>query len=894
MIRLTATKEENSFPIALVASRIILSNRLDAMSPGTNQSAFISSLQSRSKKRRQSKLKRVPKSNSNAMSGNGGSSHKRAGWLVASSDNDNGYHSTSSHSTKVGTKLKLKKGAERRTRKSTGNGTGTANMNTNMNTNTNAALNNKSDNALTACPYEVLTMDTTACDDNGKKGLSNTKDGITRSNDVRSFFGNNATNDTTHDNPNAGDGDGDGEANRSVPKDPTNPIEKCQGSNTSNKVEISNADSTSTRNALTIDNPKQPEEAATASASAPITTASAVEAEHDPELFQQAISTTTTTSALALHLESLIQAQCKKDNEALTTQIQTLQQDHHTQIQTLQQDHQNKIQTYNNTNTQLSNQATSLYRQIASLQNNLEIAREAYEEEKRRHKLHWKEWNAFRKNIGKQLMLASSAEMESQRVSFDSGLDLLGDGVAADVNDNEENDDMEPGDTNSNDNNTNRDGNRKEDQDESGVDHGCDNQVIQQEQIEKNRGGTQDSEETIDTGGEVRSPALIGPLQSKQGINSFTEEETSTPAHAQSPVLLSRPVLSNEKQGQSDDRACSTSTSNIINFTTGNEYRSSKKDNNAEIAFSPKILDYSSALPIKQDPDGSPSQEIDQFSIQIDDDSSDDDETKIHASQRDCDDHDASPLKRFSKPHVTPATDDFKIINRQKNKIPIRDVSNQKLDYTYTVQKTGQVEKEKQKRASPSSWLDTDSGKNTVEGNFKKSKHRDYSSTMRTCRQDRRTFTAASSRISPRSEPFPNPKAIQPKAKEFKYKEVVRGKSRDCLDHKYDCTCCNGYYDALLEGKGAECFDRESLMRHSRHRSRFSPDNTPDGFWEMSFADSIAERRAKNDEEKVCQSQMLSQVQEQEYRQEFSQSQDQRHSQGELQDIAGIEQSIAY
>ena len=83
-------------------------------------------------------------------------------------------------------------------------------------------------------------------------------------------------------------------------------------------------------------------------------------------------------------------------------------------------------------------------------------------------------------------------------------------------------------------------------------------------------------------------------------------------------------------------------------------------------------------------------------------------------------------------------------------------------------------------------------------------------------------------------------------------------------------------------------------MRHSRHRSRFSPDNTPDGFWEMSFADSIAERRAKNDEEKVCPSQMLSQVQEQEYRQEFSQSQDQRHSQGELQDIAGIEQSIAY
>lgn len=81
----------------------------------------------------------------------------------------------------------------------------------------------------------------------------------------------------------------------------------------------------------------------------------------------------------------------------------------------------------------------------------------------------------------------------------------------------------------------------------------------------------------------------------------------------------------------------------------------------------------------------------------------------------------------------------------------------------------------------------------------------------------------------------------------YKYQEVIRGKKQREKLHGHDCECCKGFYDALLSGKGAQVFNREELIQqNSRHRSRYAQvDSTPNDFWEMSFADSIAERKGK-------------------------------------------------
>jgi len=79
----------------------------------------------------------------------------------------------------------------------------------------------------------------------------------------------------------------------------------------------------------------------------------------------------------------------------------------------------------------------------------------------------------------------------------------------------------------------------------------------------------------------------------------------------------------------------------------------------------------------------------------------------------------------------------------------------------------------------------------------------------------------------------------------FKYKEVIRGKKQREQLHGHDCECCKGFYDALLSGKGGEVFKRDELIQqNSRHRSRYvQVDSTPKDFWEMSFPDSVEERK---------------------------------------------------
>ena len=93
-----------------------------------------------------------------------------------------------------------------------------------------------------------------------------------------------------------------------------------------------------------------------------------------------------------------------------------------------------------------------------------------------------------------------------------------------------------------------------------------------------------------------------------------------------------------------------------------------------------------------------------------------------------------------------------------------------------------------------------------------------------------------------------------PSKEHFKYKEVVRGKNAREALKGFDCEQCGGFFNAILEGKGSEVYNRNDLIcKCSRHRSKWSPDKTPKDFWEMSFADSIAAREkgvsGQNEEE---------------------------------------------
>jgi hypothetical protein len=47
----------------------------------------------------------------------------------------------------------------------------------------------------------------------------------------------------------------------------------------------------------------------------------------------------------------------------------------------------------------------------------------------------------------------------------------------------------------------------------------------------------------------------------------------------------------------------------------------------------------------------------------------------------------------------------------------------------------------------------------------------------------------------------------------------------------------------VCHGKGGDVFNRKELMDCSRHRAAHSPESTPEGFWELSFADEIEDRK---------------------------------------------------
>jgi hypothetical protein len=82
-----------------------------------------------------------------------------------------------------------------------------------------------------------------------------------------------------------------------------------------------------------------------------------------------------------------------------------------------------------------------------------------------------------------------------------------------------------------------------------------------------------------------------------------------------------------------------------------------------------------------------------------------------------------------------------------------------------------------------------------------------------------------------------------------KYEEVVRNKGERDKLQRHDCPDCGKFMDAVMEGAGANVFERHQLMCTSRHRTRYTPPETPEHFWELSFIDEIRDRERLQQEQ---------------------------------------------
>eukprot|EP01041_Mallomonas_annulata_P002685 gene2685-5282_t len=68
-----------------------------------------------------------------------------------------------------------------------------------------------------------------------------------------------------------------------------------------------------------------------------------------------------------------------------------------------------------------------------------------------------------------------------------------------------------------------------------------------------------------------------------------------------------------------------------------------------------------------------------------------------------------------------------------------------------------------------------------------------------------------------------------------KYIDVVRNKTQRAVLPGHICDQCQSYFSELQrQGLVTECTLKDMLERCSRHKSRWSPPRTPDGFWDIS------------------------------------------------------------
>lgn len=87
----------------------------------------------------------------------------------------------------------------------------------------------------------------------------------------------------------------------------------------------------------------------------------------------------------------------------------------------------------------------------------------------------------------------------------------------------------------------------------------------------------------------------------------------------------------------------------------------------------------------------------------------------------------------------------------------------------------------------------------------------------------------------PSSSREKNKKQEENKENAYQYVEVVRNREARAALSGHDCVECRKYYEAL-GGLGDAALQKSKC---SRHRARFVPYDTPDGFWNLSFPDSL-------------------------------------------------------
>lgn len=85
---------------------------------------------------------------------------------------------------------------------------------------------------------------------------------------------------------------------------------------------------------------------------------------------------------------------------------------------------------------------------------------------------------------------------------------------------------------------------------------------------------------------------------------------------------------------------------------------------------------------------------------------------------------------------------------------------------------------------------------------------------------------------------LPDPQ--RPEKKSFKYVEPVRKKAERANLKGVECKECKKFYDAVLPPDGSDNNNKQNLRceHHegvSRHRYRFAPPSTPEGFWNIGF-----------------------------------------------------------
>jgi hypothetical protein len=79
----------------------------------------------------------------------------------------------------------------------------------------------------------------------------------------------------------------------------------------------------------------------------------------------------------------------------------------------------------------------------------------------------------------------------------------------------------------------------------------------------------------------------------------------------------------------------------------------------------------------------------------------------------------------------------------------------------------------------------------------------------------------------------------------YKYQEVVRCRHDRQNLPGHECPDCKPFLDAVCNAEGGDVFDRNKIVDCSRHRSAHSPPSTPEGFWDLSFADEKQARENK-------------------------------------------------